>query len=149
MTTTIDTTAQTVNIPMPAANTKTVGAEAKESKSSFNSVFVSQMICRVADKPQTRSTTNGKAYTEIILAQNEDRNGQTNWITAIAWSNENIEKDVCVNTQNLKVGSIVQLKDVRIKANSWNYNNEQYYRMEAHLNSNLQIKFLALPQPKA
>lgn len=116
----------------------------KERTTSLNSVHVSEIYGRLGSEPVTKSTANGKAYTEFLIAQQEDYSEQVNWITIIAWSNEKVEKDVQYTTTHLKKGSLVRLQNFRITANSWVYEDMPYTRMEAHLNSNRQIKFLSL-----
>ncbi|MGB5711469.1 MAG: single-stranded DNA-binding protein [Waterburya sp.] len=111
---------------------------------SLNSILVSEVYGRVGSEPVVKTTKNGKNYTEFLLAQQEDYSGQVNWITVIAWSNEKVEKDVQYTTTHLKKGSLVRLQNFRITANSWVYEEEAYTRMEAHLNSNRQLKFLSL-----
>ncbi|MGB5637126.1 MAG: single-stranded DNA-binding protein [Waterburya sp.] len=111
---------------------------------SLNSILVSEVYGRVGSEPVVKTTKNGKNYTEFLLAQQEDYSGQVNWITVIAWSNEKVEKDVQYTTTHLKKGSLVRLQNFRITANSWVYEEEAYTRMEAHLNSNRQVKFLSL-----
>lgn len=118
----------------------------QEKTTSLNSVHVSEVYGRVGSEPVTKTTKNGKVYTEFLLAQQEDYSGQVNWITVIAWSNQEIEKDVQYTTTHLKKGSLVRLQNFRVTANSWIYEEKAYTRMEAHLNSNRQIKFLSLAQ---
>ena len=116
----------------------------KEKTTSLNSVHVSEIYGRLGSEPVTKTTKNGKAYTEFLVAQQEDYSEQVNWITVIAWSNENVEKDVQYTTTYLKQGSLVRLQNFRTTANSWVYEGKIHTRMEAHLNSNRQIKFLAV-----
>ncbi len=118
----------------------------QERTTSLNSVHVSEVYGRVGSEPEVKTTKNGKAYTEFLVAQQEDYTNQTNWITVIAWSNEKVEKDVQYTTTHLKKGSLVRLQNFRVTANSWVYEEQAYTRMEAHLNSNRQIKFLSLAQ---
>lgn len=117
--------------------------QATTKTTALNSIAVSDLYGRVGSEPEVKQTQNGKAYTQFLIAQNEDRGNQVNWITVIAWSNEKIEKDVQTTTAKLQKGSLVRLKDFRVTANSWTYEGKIYSRMEAHINSNLQIKFLS------
>ena len=139
-------TVETTAVPIPTANTKTVTEEKK--KGNFDSIQIASTIYRVAKTPVAKTTANGKAYTEVLLAQNVDFTDETNWITMFCWSNDNVEKHVAGTAMKLKERSLIEVKNYRIKANSWTYEGNSYTRMEAHVNSNRQLKFLALGQPK-
>ena len=125
--------------------------QTQEQITSVNSVHISEICGRLGANPEVRSTTNGKTYTQFVIAQNEDYGNQTNWITVIAWSNE-YDKNVCTATQKLRKGSLVRIKDFRLTANAWTdtrpdapaeNKGKVFVRMEAHINCNRQIRFMA------
>ena len=119
-----------------------------EAKRSWSSVFVKSMQVRVV-KVEAQTTSNGGVtFTKFLVAQNEEFGTQSNFFACVAFNQQDEKRQTNVSdvlSNKLTVGSIIELRDVRVEFKDYvDQNGETQVSNQVRINSNKQVQFIYL-----